>query len=96
MRIFLLALLLPLAACSGGGDGNNSSDAGGNESAGGNAEAPVPENTGPAPRTPVINVADAASNESEWLEAQPAPGDPTRAPYGNLLDQPLVDAPPQR
>ncbi len=97
MRTLFLALLLPLAACSGGGDGNNSSDAAGDESAQGNAGGPpVPRPTGPAPRTPVLNVQDAASNDSEWLDPQPAPRDPKTAPYGNLLDQPLVDAPPQR
>lgn len=94
MRTLLLALLLPLAACSGGGDGNNSSDA---EGAQGNAAGPpAPRPTGPTPRTPVMNVQDVTSNDTEWLEPQPGAGDPKSAPYGNLLDQPLVDGAPQR
>lgn len=92
MRALLLALLLPLAACSGGGDGNNSSDAGGEEAAANASPAPRP--TGPAPRTPVLNVQDSASNDTEWLDPQAAPDAPRTAPYGNLLDDPVVKGPP--
>ncbi len=95
MRVLILALLLPLAACSGGADeGNNSSDAGG-AAAQGNA-APVPEPTGPAPRTPVMNVQDVTTNDTDWLDPQAAPDAPRAAPYGNLLDDPVVKGPPAR
>lgn len=90
MRALTLALVLPLAACGSGQGGNDTA------AQGGNAEAPLPKATGPAPRTPVTQISPEPGNEAEWMAPQPAAGDPTSAPYANLLDQPLVDAPPKR
>lgn len=57
----------------------------------------MPSPTGPPPTTPVIqDPPRAPGNEASWMEPQAAPGAPTSAPYGNLLDQPLVNAAPAR
>jgi hypothetical protein len=81
MRHVLLTLLLPLAACSG-------SDEAANNAA---AAQPIPKPTGPPPLTPTIkNPPIAPGNEAAWMGPRPA-DDPTTAPYGNLLDQPLVN-----
>ena len=82
------ALLLPLAACGGGDGGNNASDgAPGN----GADAAPIGNPTAPPPKTPVLDVEGAPGNQAGWMEPKPGGGDPTSAPYGNLLDQPLVN-----
>ncbi|MEH3037918.1 MAG: hypothetical protein PGN23_15750 [Sphingomonas adhaesiva] len=73
--------LLLLAAC-GRGEGT------GNEV----AARPTPASTLPPPRTPVMQVSPAPGNEASWLEPRPDGDAPTQAPYGNLLDQPLVGA----
>lgn len=77
MRTILLAFLLPLAACDSGGEGN--------ETAG-----PPPGSNVTPPTTPVMQVTPAPGNSAEWMEPVEAPGAPATAPYGNLLDQPLV------
>lgn len=87
MRTIFLALLLPLAACGGAGGSNDTAQSPDNA-------APPP--SGPPPKTPVMQVTPAPGNEAEWMTPRPGAGDPTTAPYGNLLDQPLVDAPPAR
>ena len=88
MRPLLLLSLLSLAACGGGDDGNNSADAAG----AGNQQVPMGNAAGPTPKTPVIrNLPVAPGNEATWMEPRPAPGAPTAAPYGNLLDQPVVN-----
>lgn len=89
MRRLLLLPLLSLAACGGGDDGNNSADAAG---AAANQQVPMGNAAGPTPTTPVIrNPPVAAGNEATWMEPRPAPDAPTAAPYGNLLDQPVVN-----
>ena len=79
MRAVLPALLL-LAACSGNGEGNNAA-----------AQAPAPKPTGPAPRTPVTDITPAPGKTPAWLGARDGAGDPKTAPYGNVLDQPVVN-----
>ncbi|NTS63660.1 hypothetical protein HRV97_00625 [Sphingomonas sp. HHU CXW] len=92
MRLLLLALLIPLAACGKGEEGK-SSDAGGKS--GGNSAAPAPmaSPTGPPPKTPVMQVTPAPGKQPQWLEPRSDKGDPKTAPYGDLLNQPVVDAP---
>lgn len=92
MRLLFLALLIPLAACGKGGD-DKSSDAGGK--GGGNASAPAPlaTPTGPPPKTPVMQVTPAAGKQPQWLEPRSDAKAPKTAPYGNLLNQPVVDTP---
>lgn len=78
----LFPLLLLLAACGGGdteGEGNRA------------AARPAPTSTLPPPRTPVMQVTPAAGDEPTWLEPRAAEGEPQQAPYGNLLDQPVVE-----
>ncbi|MGK6323498.1 hypothetical protein ACMGDM_10460 [Sphingomonas sp. DT-51] len=84
MMRLLPYLALPFLAACGGGDG------------GGNQAAPVPKATGPAPKTPVMEITPAPGNQAEWMEPRDAPGAPTSAPYANLLDQPVVKGPPAR
>lgn len=81
-RRFAIAPLLFLAACGGGADDN--------------AAAPAEQPTVAAQGTPVENVTVALGNEESWMEPREDAGDPKQAPYGNLLDQPLVDAPHKR
>jgi hypothetical protein len=85
MRALPLLLLLSLTACGGGG-----------KESGGNQAAPAPSPTGPAPKTPVMQITPAPGNEAEWMEPRDAPGAPTSAPYANLLDQPVVKGPPAK
>lgn len=81
MRPYFLALLLPLATCSPEPAAhNNTAEA-----------APAPKPTGPAPRTPVTNVTPVPGESPSWMGARPAPHAPPTAPYGNLLDQPVVN-----
>lgn len=81
MRHLLLTLLLPLAACSGGDDASS------NAVAAPSAPSPI----GPPPLIPTIkNLPIAPGNQAEWMGPRPA-NDPATAPYGNLLDQPLVN-----
>ncbi|TCP34985.1 hypothetical protein [Sphingomonas sp. BK235] len=83
MRTVPLSLLpLLLAACGGEG--------------GGNQTAPAPSPTGPAPKTPVMDITPVPGNEAEWMEPRDAPDAPPSAPYANLLDQPVVKGPPAR
>ena len=77
MRAFF-ALPLLLAACSG-------------ESSGNNTQPPAPRPTGPAPKTPVTDVSPEPGNSASWMGTRDDAGDPKTAPYGNLLDQPLVN-----
>ena len=84
MRALSLLLLLSLAACGGGKEGS------------GNQAAPAPSPTGPAPKTPVMQITPAPGNAAEWMEPRDAPGAPARAPYANLLDQPVVKGPPAK
>lgn len=88
MRFLLAAFALPLAACGGGSDGGNEGAA--------NTAQPAPRPTAPAPRTPVLDVDGVAANQAEWIGPREAPGARPTAPYGNLLDEPVVDAPPAR
>jgi len=84
MRALSLLLLLSLAACGGGKEGS------------GNQAAPAPSPTGPAPKTPVMQITPAPGNAAEWMEPRDAPGAPASAPYANLLDQPVVKGPPAK
>lgn len=79
-----LLLAAPLAAC-GGGAGEEAEPA--NNAAA--AAAGVPPQT-----TPVLNVAETSGNEATWMEPRDTPGPRPTAPYGNLLDDPVVDARP--
>lgn len=79
-RLFLAATILSLAACSSEPAANNTA-----------AAAPAPEPTGPPPMTPTTNVTAAPGKSPSWLGARPAPNAPETAPYGNLLDQPVVN-----
>lgn len=79
----LLPVLCLLAACSGGGEGNKTAA----------APPPAPAPSGPAPETPVTNITPAPGRTPTWLEARAGSGDPKRAPYGDVLDQPVVDKP---
>lgn len=82
MRLLaLLPLAAALAACS-------SSDDGGNNAA---AAAPAPAPTGPAPKTPKLDLPPQGADAGDWMKPQAAPNDPKEAPYGNLLDQPVVN-----
>lgn len=92
MRLFLLALLVPLAAC-GKGEGGNSSDAGAKSGGNSAAVAPMATPTDPPPKTPVMQVTPAPGTQPQWLEPRSDKGAPKSAPYGNLLNQPVVDAP---
>jgi len=80
MRAVLLAALL-LPACSSGGEGNNTA-----------AQAPAPRPTGPAPKTPVTKITPEPGKAPSWLDARDDPAAPRTAPYGNTLNEPLVDA----
>ncbi len=76
---FVATSLLLLAACGRGeGEGNRT------------AARPTPASTLPPPRTPVMQVTPAPGNEASWLEPRPDGDAPTQAPYGNLLDAPVV------
>lgn len=80
MRIPAPAVLsaLLLAACSQGDAGNAG------------APAPAPQPTGPAPKTPLTGITPAPGKTPTWLGARDGTDDPKTAPYGNLLDQPVV------
>lgn len=80
MRCALPALLL-LAACSGGEEEKNAS-----------AHAPAPKPTGPAPRTPVTNISPEPGKSPTWMGVRDGGGDAKSAPYGDVLDQPVVNA----
>ena len=60
------------------------------------APAPAPSPTGPPPKTPVMQVTPAPGDTPSWMEPRPNKGDPKSAPFGNLLDQPVVNAPRRR
>lgn len=77
MRMILLALLFPLAACGSNDEGNQT------------AGPPPGANVTP-PTTPMMQVTPAPGNSVEWMEPVDAPGAPRNAPYDNLLDEPLV------
>lgn len=77
---FIIAPALLLAACSGGGEEKNST-----------AQAPAPKPTGPAPKTPVTGISPAPGKSPTWMGAREGAGDPKRAPYGDVLDQPVVN-----
>lgn len=79
MRAFLLSAAVLLAACSGGDEANTA------------AETPAPKATGPAPQTPVTGISPEPGNSSSWMRTRDDAGDPKSAPYGNLLDQPVVN-----
>ena len=79
MRATLLVSLVLLAACSGGGEANNT------------AQAPAPKPTGPAPKTPVTRISPAPGKAPTWMGVRNDAGDPKTAPYGNLLEQPVVN-----
>lgn len=83
----LLAPVLLLAAC--GGSGNTASAAG--NGADGNQAEPVPSRTGPPPLTPRLNVPPQGNEAGEWLGPRAPSSAPPTAPYGNLLDQPVVN-----
>ena len=76
----ILPFLLLLAACSAGGEGNNTA-----------AQAPAPKPTGPAPRTPLTGITPAPGKTPTWLGVRDGAEDPQSAPYGNVLDQPVVN-----
>ena len=80
MRAVLLATLL-LPACSLNDEGNNTS-----------AQAPAPRPTGTAPKTPVTKITPEPGKARSWMDAQDDPAAPRTAPYGNTLDQPVVNA----
>jgi hypothetical protein len=90
MRPLLFVPLVLLAACGKGGEG----DASGKGGAGGNsaAAAPMAKPTGPPPKTPVMQVTPAPGKQPAWLTPRAGSNDPKTAPYGNLLNKPLVDA----
>lgn len=75
MRIFLASALL-IAACSPGQD---------------NATTPTPEPTAPAPKTPLTDIRPEPGNSAGWMAPADNGSDPKDAPYGDLLDQPLVN-----
>lgn len=87
-RLALLLLALPLAACGGGNAEREEGGAGNNAAV---AAARVPPQT-----TPVLNVGETTGNEATWIEPRDTPGPRPTAPYGNLLDDPVVDAPPAK
>jgi hypothetical protein len=53
--------------------------------------APVPSATAPAPRTPVMQITPAPGQTPAWLKAQPGRGAELKAPYGDLLNKPVVE-----
>ena len=79
MRMCGLILALLLAAC------------GQNEAGGDNAQAPAPQPSGPPPLTPTMNVTGPPGDAAPWMDPTSNAGDPATAPYGNLLDQPVVN-----
>lgn len=83
--MLFVAPALLLAACSGGdekGAANNAAAA---------QEAAAAANR-PAPTTPQLNVQDATAEEN-WIAPQNGASDPKSAPYGNILSEPVVNAP---
>lgn len=78
--VLILVPAMLLAACGSGNDAPAN-------------QAPATEPTAPAPNTPVENTTPMLGNDESWMDARRDTGDPEHAPYGNLLDQPLVDAP---
>lgn len=88
MRRISFFLMLPLAACGGGGD-ERGNEAAANEAAA--AQARVPPQ-----KTPVLDVPADADNRLDWIEPQQSPGDRPSAPYGNLLDAPVATGAPAR
>jgi hypothetical protein len=82
MKLAAIATSLLLLAACGRGEGV------GNEA----AARPTPASTLPPPHTPVMQVTPAPGNEASWLEPRPDGDAPTQAPYGNMLDQPVVGA----
>ncbi len=74
-----LLAALALAACSSEPANNTA------------AAAPAPAPTGPAPKTPTTNVTPEPGKTPSWLGARQLPDAPETAPYGNLLDQPVVN-----
>lgn len=81
MRPIVLAALLSLAACGGGSESGNGTA----------ANAPSAAATVAPETTPVLNVAETPGNEAAWMEPREAPGPRPSAPYGNLLDAPVVE-----
>ena len=81
MRFLPLLLALPLAACGGGDDRGNTTAQ--------NAATPAPRR--PPPKTPVLEVPAGGNGTDAWIEPRVAPGPVPSAPYGNLLDAPVVE-----
>ena len=81
MRLLPLLLALPLAACGGGDDRDN---------AAAENSAP-PARSGPPPKTPVLEIPAGGNGTDTWIEPRVAPGPTPSAPYGNLLDAPVVE-----
>lgn len=86
MYRFLLPLLLALSACGGRREEPDNAAS---------REAEAHERVQPE-TTPVLEVPAAPGNEAAWIAPREGPGPRPTAPYGNLLDAPLVDAPAAR
>ncbi len=81
MRHLILPVCLLLAACGKGGE----------EQAKTADPAPAPSPTAPAPRTPVMQITPAPGDQPTWLAPRPANSAAVQAPYGNLLNKPVVE-----
>ncbi len=57
--------------------------------------APTPRATAPAPRTPVMQITPAPGATPAWLKPQPGQGAELKAPYGDLLNKPVVEGAPK-
>lgn len=77
----VLAAALALAACHSGDEANNAAA----------APPPPPRPTGPPPLTPRLNLPSQGNEAGDWLGPQAPVTPPQQAPYGNLLDQPVVN-----
>jgi hypothetical protein len=77
IRALLPLLCLSLAACGKGEEDKP-------------PPAPLPSPTAPAPRTPVMRITPAPGEQPAWLEPQPHDGANMRAPYGELLNEPVA------
>ena len=78
IRLLIIAALA-LTACSSEPANNTA------------AAAPAPAPTAPPPMTPTTNITAAPGENPSWLGARPDSSAPETAPYGNLLDQPVVN-----
>ncbi|MDR6788612.1 hypothetical protein J2Y58_001972 [Sphingomonas sp. BE138] len=81
MRRLILPACLMLAACGKGGDKEDKAP----------PPAPLPSATAPAPRTPVMQITPAPGKAPAWLKPRPDRGADLKAPYGNLLNKPVVE-----